>query len=179
LRLTDEARLALSYKGSEYKTQWLEYPDIAPTLKAFGLERNRDGNIPYTLPAIRFEDGGRRLESSKIIQELERRYPAPTMKGDDPIVREVVDAIILCMRAAPDILPRVPRILLHSKSAELFETTRSLKFKVALDQLGKQQGSPVLAEEDAVVGFQKAAELLKENPDGPFFMGKKGKASPK
>jgi len=149
-----------------------------PTLKAFGLERNRSGNIPYTLPAIRFEDGGKPLESSKIIQELERRYPATLMKGDDPTVQEVVDAIILCMRAAPDILPWVPRTLLHSKSAELFDTTRSLKFKIALDQLAKQQGNPTMAEEDAVFGFKMAAELLKQNPDGPFFMGKKGKAKP-
>jgi hypothetical protein len=30
--LTNSARLALNFKGLEYKTTWLEYPDIAPTL---------------------------------------------------------------------------------------------------------------------------------------------------
>jgi len=96
------------------------------------------------------------------------------MNGNDPVVREIVDAIVLCMRAAPDILPNVPRTLLHSTSADLFETTKSLKLKIALDQIWKQDGSPSSSEEDAEEGFRRAAELLNQNPDGPYFMGKKG-----
>jgi hypothetical protein len=31
--LRNAARLLLNYKGIDYETKWLEYPDIEPTLK--------------------------------------------------------------------------------------------------------------------------------------------------
>ena len=35
------ARLALNYKNIDYKTEWLEYPDIAPTLKDLSVAHFR------------------------------------------------------------------------------------------------------------------------------------------
>jgi len=32
--LTRKARISLNFKGIDYETQWLEYPDVAPTLKS-------------------------------------------------------------------------------------------------------------------------------------------------
>lgn len=33
-RLSLIARMILNFKGLDYETQWVEYPDIAPTMKA-------------------------------------------------------------------------------------------------------------------------------------------------
>lgn len=128
--------------------------------------------MPYSIPAIRFEDNGKALESSKIVHELEKRYPTPSPKINDEVVQEVVDAVIQCMRNGPDVLPKVPRVLLDPKSAEYFEQSRSQKFGMSLDQLQKEKGGS--SWDEAELGFKRATELLKENRDGPYFMGKKG-----
>lgn len=65
--LTLKARMVLNFKGIDYKTEWIEYPDLAPTFKSFGLPPNDPNGtgyfMDYTAPAIRFEDGKLMMDS--------------------------------------------------------------------------------------------------------------------
>ncbi|KAJ2912607.1 hypothetical protein MD484_g7809, partial [Candolleomyces efflorescens] len=52
---TWRTRFALNYKGLPYKTEWVEYPDIAGVLKGHGIGPTAhypDGAPYYSLPAI-------------------------------------------------------------------------------------------------------------------------------
>ncbi|RXW21349.1 hypothetical protein EST38_g4499 [Candolleomyces aberdarensis] len=52
---TWRTRFALNYKGLPYKTEWVEYPDIAGKLKSHGIGPTAhypDGSPYYSLPAI-------------------------------------------------------------------------------------------------------------------------------
>ncbi|KXH27947.1 hypothetical protein CNYM01_04547 [Colletotrichum nymphaeae SA-01] len=51
-----KTRLTLNYKGIDYKTEWLEYPDMGPRLKPTGLEGDPDQIKPYTCPTVQFPD---------------------------------------------------------------------------------------------------------------------------
>ncbi|KAH9914342.1 uncharacterized protein B0H18DRAFT_136808 [Fomitopsis serialis] len=74
---TWKTRYALNLKGLPYRTQWVEYPDIAALLQSFGLEPTDPGTIlPYTLPAI-YDPRTKRAvaESAKIAAYLDDTYP--------------------------------------------------------------------------------------------------------
>ncbi|KAJ2926225.1 hypothetical protein H1R20_g10871, partial [Candolleomyces eurysporus] len=48
-------RFTLDYKSIPYKVEWVEYPDIAPTLQSHGIGpggRKPDGSPYYSVPAI-------------------------------------------------------------------------------------------------------------------------------
>jgi glutathione S-transferase len=76
-----------------YKTEFVEYPDIAPTLKAFHITPHEDNDPPYTIPAIKI---GKEylMDSTVIVKELERRYPKPSLKLDASKLTRVVDVIV-------------------------------------------------------------------------------------
>ncbi|KAK6441757.1 hypothetical protein LTR95_002011 [Oleoguttula sp. CCFEE 5521] len=52
-------RALLNFKKVQYKTIWVEYPDIAPLRQAVGVPPNprRTLSWPFSLPAIRIRDG--------------------------------------------------------------------------------------------------------------------------
>lgn len=50
--------MALNYKKLPYRTEWVEYPDIAPKFKELGIAPNtRDPKFEYSCPAAKFPDG--------------------------------------------------------------------------------------------------------------------------
>ncbi|EJD07674.1 uncharacterized protein FOMMEDRAFT_16303 [Fomitiporia mediterranea MF3/22] len=76
---TFKTRLSLNYKGIPYKTEWVEYPDIEPTMKRIGgapTSKKADGRDHYTLPAIHDSVTGRVITDSTAIAEyLDATYP--------------------------------------------------------------------------------------------------------
>ncbi|THV04196.1 hypothetical protein K435DRAFT_826912 [Dendrothele bispora CBS 962.96] len=79
-----KTRYSLNYKGLPYKTIWLEYPDVEPTLKAAGIaptSTKPDGSPMYTIPAIEDPNTGTAIaESFVIAQYLDKTYPdKPTL----------------------------------------------------------------------------------------------------
>jgi glutathione S-transferase len=82
----------LTCVGLPYKTEFVEYPDIAPKLKALGLAPNKD-DPPYTIPAIKIGNEYF-MDSAVIAEELEKRYPTPSMKLDSPRLKRVTKLII-------------------------------------------------------------------------------------
>ncbi|KAF9479952.1 hypothetical protein BDN70DRAFT_993116 [Pholiota conissans] len=52
---TWKVRYCLNFKGIPYKTEWIEYPDIAPHCQRLGISYTTiksDGMPYYSLPAI-------------------------------------------------------------------------------------------------------------------------------
>lgn len=170
--------MVLNYKGVDYKTEWVEYPDLVRTLKAFGLPPN-DPNAPgyftdYSSPSIRYEDGTVSMDSWRIVHELEDRYPSPSLHLDDPIVVKIRDQIDKIRDPlAPHITPKVPRVLLNKVSAEYFELTREERFGLPLTQLEAEKANEQCWE-DVKAPAKEAADLLKKH-GGPFFLGETGK----
>jgi hypothetical protein len=109
--------------------------------------------------------------SENIIGGIEKRYPSPSLHIDSPLYPEVVDTVQACFKARPDILPRVCYNLLNPPSQEYFERTRSAQLGVSSlrDMMNDEVSEK--AWKDAEPGFQKAIELLKNHPEGPYFMG--------
>jgi len=169
-----KTRLFLNYKGIDYKTEWLEYPDIAPTLKSFGLPPN-DPNAPdyftdYTIPTMRLDSNTYIMDSAKIAAELEKRHPSPSLRLDSPIlpqVQQLVGSALVTL--APNWLPKVPPNLLNEPSADFFERTREARFGMPLSQIEKEKGGEA-PWEAAKQPIKELADLLKEQ-GGPFFLG--------
>ncbi|THU89660.1 hypothetical protein K435DRAFT_760842 [Dendrothele bispora CBS 962.96] len=88
---TWKTRFSLNYKGIPYKTVWVEYPDVEPTLKALGArptKKKPDGSPMYTLPAISDPSTGAIItESFDIAQYLDKTYP------DKPILPQGTKAL--------------------------------------------------------------------------------------
>ncbi|KAF2142241.1 uncharacterized protein K452DRAFT_271090 [Aplosporella prunicola CBS 121167] len=166
-----KTRLALNYKNVDYKTEWLEYPDVAPTLKATGLAPNPgDDDTPYTIPAVRLPSGEVIMDSAKIAPKLEELYPEPSLHLDSGYSEKLAQIFPEAVGALRFVLiPRVPGSLLNERSAEYFYRTRKENFGVPLDVLEKERGGEQ-AWEKAKAPLEKVAAMLKEN-DGPFFLG--------
>ncbi|KAF5013141.1 hypothetical protein FDECE_861 [Fusarium decemcellulare] len=167
---TWKIRLALNYKGIDYETQWVEYPDIEPLLKPLGLEPQQDQIKPYTLPAIRTPDGQHFMNSRVIIAELERRYPELPLYPDNPVTKKahaVTGPVLKTLWGV--ILPQIHRKVLNTASAGYFWDTRKEVFGMSLDTLEAAQGGSQ-AWERSRPKFEKVAEALRET-DGPFFLG--------
>ncbi|KAI3622514.1 hypothetical protein WG66_015642 [Moniliophthora roreri] len=124
-------RYALNYKGLEYKTKWIEFPDIESTCKKLGVsptKTRRHGSPWYTLPVIYDPSTGVALaDSLRIAEYLEKQYP------DKP---SLIPGGTLALHAAFDhaflkklgsafqlLLPKLPGIL-NPVSAEFVTRTR-------------------------------------------------------
>ncbi|KAE9388694.1 hypothetical protein BT96DRAFT_968053 [Gymnopus androsaceus JB14] len=72
-------RYGLNYKGLEFKTTWIEYPDIERIAKELGVKptgKKLNGDPEYTLPMIVDDSTGVALsESVDIAEYLDKTYP--------------------------------------------------------------------------------------------------------
>ncbi|KAI0189902.1 putative glutathione S-transferase [Astrocystis sublimbata] len=161
-------RFVLNYKGLDYETEWLEYPDIRPRLKDHVPE---DVKI-CTIPTVIMPDGTYIMDSSKIANAIEKICPSPSLHLDSPL-REKVEAYIACahIALAPVSIPNVPRRLLNERSHEYWHETRSNYTGMPLDQYEKEQGGDGKPYKAAAPHLQAVTAILNENLDGPFFMG--------
>ncbi|KAF2856035.1 glutathione S-transferas-like protein [Plenodomus tracheiphilus IPT5] len=167
-----KTRMILNYKSIPYTTQWVEYPDLTPTLSALGIPpipKTAPGySADYTSPAIRYANGTYAMDSWPIAHDLEAQYPEPPLHLDDPVVIQVRDLIgdfFTPLRA--HLLPRVP-YLLPERSAEYFYRTRKVRFGKSLQQVGSEAGEKNW--EDAKNPAKVTGDLLRKN-GGPFFLG--------
>lgn len=162
--------MVLNLKNVPYQTVWLEYPQVAPTLKALGIPPNKEG-MAYTIPAVRLP-GNTCLQDSRVIaSELESRYPIPSLHLDSPVLKQVEGLIPQIMNATAGLVhPKVPHNLLNPSSAEYFQRTRSERFGMPLAQLEREKGGE--QGWTAVEPFLKDLGQLLRDHGGPFFMGK-------
>jgi Glutathione S-transferase, N-terminal domain len=80
---TWKTRYSLNYKGLPFRTEWVEYPDIAGIYcnnepKVPPTEISKDGSPYYSLPLIKDDTSGTPVfvaESFEIAKYLDKTYP--------------------------------------------------------------------------------------------------------
>lgn len=107
------------------------------------------------------------MESWHIVHALEAQYPSPSLHLDDPIVDKVRNLSILGP-IIKHLVPKVPKNLLSSVSAEYFYLTRESTFGKPLQQVEAEAGEQEW--EDMKVVAKQIGDLLREK-GGPFFLG--------
>ncbi|KAK1957382.1 hypothetical protein LY78DRAFT_697289 [Colletotrichum sublineola] len=162
--------LALNYKEIDYKTEWVEYPDIEPRLKTTGIEGDPNQIALFTCPTVQFSDGTYVMNSAKIIKRIEVDYPEPSLHLDSEVLRQMYGLLSETFESlGPVLLPIAPRDILNKRSAEYFSRTRAKIYGMPLDELERTEGGE-LAWAKAKESLEKTAALLNKT-EGPFFLG--------
>ncbi|KAF4970534.1 hypothetical protein FSARC_2443 [Fusarium sarcochroum] len=161
-------RLLLNYKGLDYKTEWVEYPEIKERLN--GHVPPNEQEPQFTLPAIQLPDGSYVMDSYKIVDIIEEKYPEPSLPLNTPIQLRLRSAMSKFMgQLVPVYVPGVAQHLIGEKSLDFFLTTRKEDVGMPLYEYG-EKNSPG-AFDRAEPFAREVSALLHENPSGPYFLG--------
>ncbi|CAI7672781.1 unnamed protein product [Penicillium crustosum] len=164
-------RLMLNYKNIPYKTIFLEFPDIEPTLRSLGLVLG--GESKYTVPAIQHVPTNTYImDSLPIAQFLESTYPDPPVPLASDLGREIETKArgVLGKAIYSSVMPREVRIL-SPRSQEYFRRTREAALGHRLEDLldGDKEEQVWDGVGDAMGAI---GELMRVNKaDGPFVLG--------
>ncbi|KAH7156421.1 hypothetical protein EDB81DRAFT_787014 [Dactylonectria macrodidyma] len=165
-----KTRLLLSFKGLDYKTEWVDYPDIKPRLEPH-VSFNPTTKT-WTIPTVKFQDSTYLMDSRQIVNRIEESHPEPSIHLDSPTLAKLEAIMPRLMTALrPIYFLSVPRELLTERGIEHWYATRPALAGMPLDQLEKEfggqkawnAGQPILHEIESLLG---------ENQDGPLFLGK-------
>lgn len=162
-----KTRFLLNFKGLDYDTGWLEYPDLKTRLSP-----HLPHAAAYTSPTIVYTDGSYVADSRVIAGLVERDHPSPPLHLDAPCLgrlEALMGDIMAALRG--NYIPIIPRRLLNEPSVPFWYRTREEKFGVKLDDLERAEGGEAgWARAEPLL--QKVTGWLKEDAGGPFFMGK-------
>jgi len=176
-----KARAVLNYKRIPYRTEWVEYPDIAGLSKKLGINptsQKKDGGPLYTLPAIHDPSTGIYMADSLAIAEyLEKTYPdTPSVfpdntvalqKAFEPTFRQNISSVFSFI--IPAVYPK-----LNPASKEYFRRTREISFGKKLEDLVPTGNDRT----EAWGSFKKGMDtihsyLISTDNKGPYMMGDK------
>ncbi|KAI0044249.1 hypothetical protein FA95DRAFT_1562443 [Auriscalpium vulgare] len=169
-------RYALHIKGLAYKVEWVEYPDIAATMKTIGAPPTgmRAGQPLYTCPAICDPTTGIILSDSlQIVQYLDTQYPATPalLPASSRALQKAFLETYLPTRIRAPIIHLVVQMSaeqLSPRSAEFFRRTRESDIGVAFEEIGRKED-----ERQALLGkvVQAFEEVEKWKGDELFVTG--------
>ncbi|PFH48510.1 hypothetical protein AMATHDRAFT_76671 [Amanita thiersii Skay4041] len=133
---TWKVRYMLNFKGIPYKTEWVEFTEIAGKCKEMGIPpsgTNPDGSPSYTLPSIYDTDAKVGVsESHRIAEYLDKAFPStPTVipKGTEALVNVFVEKWDVNIQALWQFgIPATLKVIDHPPSHEYFNITRSAAF---------------------------------------------------
>ncbi|KAJ2915892.1 hypothetical protein MD484_g4525, partial [Candolleomyces efflorescens] len=188
-------RLALNYKNLPYKTQWVEYPEIAPVLKSHNIgptKYHEDGSPYYSVPAILDIDDNTGVlkvamaESYDIAKYLDEAYPdtprlTPDDEGQVKVVKEFTDGFMGIIFLPSLYLTLCKGVLakLNPASHEHFSKARA-KDIYPFYQKDRLEDITLSAEEEAELWtktkglFDALEERIKGTDDkGQWFLGDK------
>ena len=126
----------------------------------------------YTVPTVRFPDGTYVMDSRRIAEAINERYPTPAIQMESKYYTWLEKNYSALMTDLQGVyMPLIPARLLNEASVPYWHETRSENVGMPLDQLAKERGG------DVAWGLvepllKEVAGMLKENGDGPFFLGK-------
>jgi len=179
---TLRTRISLNYKGLDFVTEWLEYPDIGPTMKRIGANptTKRDdgsGEDVYTLPAIYDSETEQAISDSfNIAIYLDEKYPdsPPLFPGDS---RAAIAAFLhlFNIHVVNHVLPMVvPAATLHLNPPSQEYCRRGKALNVTLEEC--YPGGP--EREEAMRRVQAGLSMVSDFYDRngsqtPFFFGDK------
>ncbi|KAK4497275.1 hypothetical protein PRZ48_011725 [Zasmidium cellare] len=166
-------RMMLNYKKIAYKSVFLEFPDIEPTLKELGIPPQPHGT-PYTVPAIHHIPTNKYImDSPAIAAFLEKTYPNLPV----PLESELGDKIradsrdIAATVLRNSLMPREVHIL-SPRGAAHFRITREAALGHSLEDLLP----PPDKEDEAWASIEGAmhanGKMMKtREAEGPFIEG--------
>jgi glutathione S-transferase len=112
------------------------------------------------------------MDSAKILERIEKDYPEPSVHKDSPVLSKLFAIMPNIMGALrPVYFTTVPGRILSEKSVPYWQETRTEMAGEPLDALYKREGGQE-AWDKARPHVQEVEALLKENSEGPFFLGK-------
>lgn len=167
-------RLMLNYKHIPYRTIFLEFPDIEPTLKGLGVVPGESASgSKYTVPAIQHVPTNMyMMDSLPIAQFLESTYPDPPVPLTSELGREI-EARARAVGGAAFRMSLMPREIgiLSPRAAEYFRRTREALLGHRLeDLLDPEKEEQCWNELDD--GMRSVGELMQTHKaDGPFVLG--------
>ena len=132
--------VALNYKGLAYRTEWVEYPDIAPLLSRYNVPPNPPPETPHTLPVI-YDPRTRSFvtDSTDIALYLDRTYPDTPPLMPEPL-HALQAAFGFALRASVHqalrplmMFPAMNR--LHPRGHAFFRETRELSFGCKMEEI--------------------------------------------
>jgi len=175
-------RFVLNYKGISYKTEWVEYPDIAEHSKKLGLKPTGknpwDGTDYYTLPAIYDPSTGKYINDTwEIAVYLEKQYPdTPSLfyNNTHALQAAFLDAYNDSLASLwPFIVPPLRSIFIP-RTEEYFVKTREMAFGVTFDEL-LPKGDRAVAEWAKLKADLGKVDTWfgKTDPEEPFMLGNK------
>ncbi|CAG7565961.1 unnamed protein product [Fusarium equiseti] len=161
-------RLLLNFKGLDYKTEWLEYPQIKERLSGHVSPNEQDPE--FTLPAIQMPDGTYVMDSYKIVDLIEAKYPEPSVHLNNPMQSRLRASMVKFMtQMTPIYVPGVAKNILGDKSVDFFLATRQEDVGMPLFEYGEKNSPGALDRAEPFA--REITELLKENSSGPYFLG--------
>ncbi|KAI0456260.1 putative glutathione S-transferase [Xylaria acuta] len=163
---TWKTRLVLNYKGLDYETEWLEYPEIKPR-----LQPHFPDNEEFTVPTIKLPDGTYIMDSLVIANELEKQHPEPSLHLDEAYRLQYIDHLRQAfVHMRPVFILGVPNKLLKEVNHDYWHRTRETQVGMPLEQFVQENGGDKVWKE-AAPHLQGITAMLKENNKGPFFLG--------
>lgn len=115
-------------------------------------------------------DGSYVMDSYKIAEILEEKYPSPSLVLNTPVQLRFRESLMQFMgKLQPIYVPRVATQLLGEESLEYFLTTRQEDVGMPLDDFKKQHGPGAF--ERCEPFAREITALLNESSSGPYFMG--------
>jgi glutathione S-transferase len=132
-----DVRLCLNVKGLQYKTVWVEYPDIEAICKKIGAKPTSTQGPPYTLPVIHDPSTNTVVSDSiDIVRYLDATYPSTIQlmpPGSDAAV-EAVQIPNMMAGLVPIMVPLIFAVL-NPASQGYFRRTRESWFGTKLEDL--------------------------------------------
>jgi glutathione S-transferase len=175
-------RIVLNYKGIPHKTEWVEFPDIAPVARRIGAPHTalrRSGEPLYTVPILRDPTTNQSLAGSlQIALSLEHIHPhAPKLfpPGMEETITEFDNKFVRAVGAAlaPLLLSR-SWAQLYEGSKDYFRTTRERMFGGPLEQFsapGAATTARWAAVREALEPFARDADAC--GASDTFLMGER------
>lgn len=169
------------YKGLEFETVYLEYPDIEPTAKKIGAKPTSskpDGQPHYTVPMITDSSNGAVISDSyEIAKYLDKTYPStPKLIPDGTAALQAAFQTLWPSVTGPSVLQLLlpPSCSwLNPPSAEYFRRTREIAYGMKMEEFAPE-GSDLRKEHISKMkeAFDKVDSWL-ANSSGSFFVGDK------
>jgi len=176
-----KARAVLNYKRIPYRTEWLEFVDVAGLRKKPGIKptsQRKDGSPFYTLPAIHDPSTGVYIADSFAIAEyLEKTYPdTPSVFPDNTVgIQKTFEPAFLQNISSlwPFIIPAVYDKV-NPVSKEYFRRTREILFGKKLEEILPTGNDRT----EGWASFKKGMDtihsyLILTDNKGPYMLGDK------
>ncbi|KAH8160155.1 hypothetical protein CIB48_g8096 [Xylaria polymorpha] len=130
-------------------------------------------NEEFTVPTIKLPDGTYIMDSLVIAEELEKRYPEPSIHLDEAHRQRYINFLKEGFtHLRPVYILGVPNKLLKEVNHAYWHRTRSQQIGMPLEKF-VQENSGEKVWTGAAPHLQGITAMLKENDKGPFFLGDK------